>query len=254
MGLVPDEGDDHAVQIEEEEDQMEAELGERFLNAPPRQPPTLRCACCSAYLLVDIELSENLGRVKEMGVIDNPTTHVSDLLAIAFNDYPLLDVPSEEWQVEDQREPVSVDKEHEGQETMDSDFGDDVGVEAVAEVNRVDVVTGQRKVSVSLWDAPEGGALRGTNRPYHSKSLYMIVKKTWRKRLTAFTSTAKRYNHASPDILADWNRGLGAVIRLGPEVDADRGSRLDGRWFDSDAGYQRLRTPCVLDRLEMRVL
>ena len=37
---------------------------------------------------------------------------------------------------------------------------------------------------------------------YHSKSLYIIVKKTWRKRLTAFISTASRYNHASPDILA----------------------------------------------------
>ena len=29
----------------------------------------------------------------------------------------------------------------------------------------------------------------------------MMVKKTWRKRLTAFMITAKRYNHASPDIL-----------------------------------------------------
>lgn len=35
----------------------------------------------------------------------------------------------------------------------------------------------------------------------HSKSLYMIVKKTWRNRLTAFISTANRYNHASPDIV-----------------------------------------------------
>ena len=33
----------------------------------------------------------------------------------------------------------------------------------------------------------------------------MIVKKTWRNRLTAFISTAKRYNHASPDILADYS-------------------------------------------------
>lgn len=31
----------------------------------------------------------------------------------------------------------------------------------------------------------------------------MMVKKTWRKRLTALMSTAKRYNHASPDILTD---------------------------------------------------
>jgi hypothetical protein len=33
----------------------------------------------------------------------------------------------------------------------------------------------------------------------------MMVKKTWRKRLTALMMTAKRYNHASPDILATLN-------------------------------------------------
>lgn len=38
-------------------------------------------------------------------------------------------------------------------------------------------------------------------RTYHSKSLYMMVKKTWRKRLTAFISTASKYSHASPDII-----------------------------------------------------
>ena len=37
---------------------------------------------------------------------------------------------------------------------------------------------------------------------YHSKSLYMIVKKTWRKRLTAFISTANRYSQASPDMVS----------------------------------------------------
>lgn len=36
---------------------------------------------------------------------------------------------------------------------------------------------------------------------YHSRSLYIIVKKTCRKRLTAFISTASRYSHASPDII-----------------------------------------------------
>ena len=39
------------------------------------------------------------------------------------------------------------------------------------------------------------------NPTYHSKSLYMIVKKTCKKRLTAFMSTARRYSHASPDIM-----------------------------------------------------
>ena len=36
---------------------------------------------------------------------------------------------------------------------------------------------------------------------YHSRSLYMMVKKTWRNRFTALINTANRYNHASPDIL-----------------------------------------------------
>lgn len=36
---------------------------------------------------------------------------------------------------------------------------------------------------------------------YHSKSLYMMVKKTCKKRLTALMSTDKRYNQASPDIM-----------------------------------------------------
>ena len=37
---------------------------------------------------------------------------------------------------------------------------------------------------------------------YTSKSLYMMVKKTWRKRLTALSNTARRKSHASPVILA----------------------------------------------------
>ena len=53
----------------------------------------------------------------------------------------------------------------------------------------------------------EGGA-------YHSRSLYIIVKNTWRNRLTAFMSTANRYSHASPDIIvmaldAYYSRGIG---------------------------------------------
>ena len=31
VGLVPDQGDDHAVEVEEEQDQVEPELGEGFL-------------------------------------------------------------------------------------------------------------------------------------------------------------------------------------------------------------------------------
>jgi hypothetical protein len=86
---------------------------------------------------------------------------------------------------------------------MDSGFGNDVGVEAVTEVDGVDVVAGaklalgqQGAAASSICDDTVSGAT------HHSRSLYMIVKKTWRNRLTAFISTANRYNHASPVIVA----------------------------------------------------
>lgn len=53
----------------------------------------------------------------------------------------LLDVPAKKRQVENKRHPVSVDEEEEGQETMHSSLGDNVGVESVAEINGVNVVT-----------------------------------------------------------------------------------------------------------------
>lgn len=79
---------------------------------------------------------------------------------------------------------------------MNGSFRDDVGVEAVAEVNRIDIVTIEPSVSKK-----SARPLSPDFMTDHSRSLYMIVKKTWRKRLTAFISTASRYNHASPDIL-----------------------------------------------------
>ena len=66
----------------------------------------------------------------------------------------LLSVPCQEGQVQDQSHPVSVDKEEEGQESVDSGFGDDVGVEAVAQVDRVDVVAGAKLASIEQVDAP----------------------------------------------------------------------------------------------------
>jgi hypothetical protein len=50
---------------------------------------------------------------------------------------------------------------------------------------------------------------------YHSRSLYMMVKKTCRNRLTAFISTASRYSHASPDII-----GGGRPIRASFALDS----------------------------------
>lgn len=94
---------------------------------------------------------------------------------------------------------------------MHSSLGDDVGVESVAEVNRVDVVTANDAISFNsreiawLCRAFKSAKLpfrdQDERRTYHSKSLYMMVKKTCRNRLTALISTDNRYNQASPDII-----------------------------------------------------
>jgi hypothetical protein len=59
----------------------------------------------------------------------------------------LLDVESQERQVENQSNPVAIDEEQESKETMNSSFWDDVGVQAVAKVDGVDVVTAMGIVS-----------------------------------------------------------------------------------------------------------
>ena len=92
---------------------------------------------------------------------------------------------------------------------MNGSFRNDVRVEAVAEIDRVDVVTGSaggisRHQGLNKIHAFPKGTCKHTAccGTYHSRSLYMIVKKTWRKRLTAFIRTASRYSHASPVIVA----------------------------------------------------
>jgi hypothetical protein len=70
---------------------------------------------------------------------------------------------------------------------VDSGFGDDVGVETVAQVNGVDVVTAARNQLACVVQF----SCR-SDETYHSRSLYMIVKKTCRNRLTALMSTANR--------------------------------------------------------------
>lgn len=57
----------------------------------------------------------------------------------------LLGIECQQGQVQQDRKPVAIDYEQEGKEGMDGGFGDNVGVETVAEVNRVDVVTAGKK-------------------------------------------------------------------------------------------------------------
>lgn len=83
---------------------------------------------------------------------------------------------------------------------MNGGLGDDVGVQTVAKVDRVDVVTTQEKERQELAMIPRSTARKlgaqacwmQDNRTYHSRSLYMMVKKTWRNRLTALINTANR--------------------------------------------------------------
>ena len=53
----------------------------------------------------------------------------------------LVNIVRHEWQIEDKCYPVSVDEEQEGQETVNRSLWDDVCVQAVAEIDWIDVVT-----------------------------------------------------------------------------------------------------------------
>jgi hypothetical protein len=121
-GLVSDKSNNHAVEVEEEHDEVETQLEERLLFLVN----TALSHVYVAYLLMDVELAEDFSRIEEMSVVND-----------------LLDVPAKERQVENKRHPVAVDEEKEGQETMHSSLGDDVGVKSVAEINGVNVVTFQ---------------------------------------------------------------------------------------------------------------
>ena len=77
-----------------------------------------------------------------MLVFEDPISCVSHcfthfLLSISSS---LLSVPSNQWQVQEQRQPVAVDQEQYRQESVYTGFGHNVHVQAVAEVDRVDVV------------------------------------------------------------------------------------------------------------------
>ena len=80
---------------------------------------------------------------------------------------------------------------------MYGSFWYNVCIKAVAQIDRIDVITTLPDQRVVQNDST------ARVRTYHSKSLYIMVKKTCRKRLTALISTASRYSHASPDIIVD---------------------------------------------------
>ena len=73
VGLVADEGDDHAVQVEEEHQQVETQLDERFLARVSSghcrwKPEDAR----DSYLLMDVQLPEDFCRVEQVVLLENP--------------------------------------------------------------------------------------------------------------------------------------------------------------------------------------
>jgi len=115
VGLVTDESNDHAVEVEEEHEQVEAQFDEGFL-------------------LVHIKLPEDLRRIEEV---------------LVFKD--LLAIPCQQRQVQDESDPVSIDEKQDGQKRVHGSFGDDIRVEAVAEIDGINVVAFQ----VAVHDCEE---------------------------------------------------------------------------------------------------
>jgi hypothetical protein len=70
-----------------------------------------------------------------------PRHRDSDLEGMWSMGNVLLDVEYEQGQIEHERNPVPVDKEEEGQEAVDGSFRYNVCIEAVAEIDRINVVT-----------------------------------------------------------------------------------------------------------------
>lgn len=111
-----------------------------------------------------VQRPENLRCVKQMRVIVNPSKKKSRSSVSQSSSKPnyrnvssryhrvdqersiLLSVKDDQWQVQNQRHPVSINKEQRSQESVHSGFGDDVGIEAVAEIDGVDVVAFQIRV------------------------------------------------------------------------------------------------------------
>lgn len=77
----------------------------------------------------------------------------------------LLCIKRHKGEVQEESDPVSVYQEEERQESVDGGFGDDVGVQPVAEVDGVDVVTASIAVSaITAKQIPVGNCL-GASHP-----------------------------------------------------------------------------------------
>lgn len=159
-GIVADQGHNHAVQVEEEHDQVEDQFDVRFLGQKSqncvwsqktgRGNPShggihtflwtlslRKISVASSIYWFSRILSSCEKRGRSLGRAICPAGRREAGNAL------LLNVPCKERQVQDQRHPVSIDEEQQRQEAVDGSFGNDVCVEAITEIDRVDVVTGE---------------------------------------------------------------------------------------------------------------
>ena len=75
VALVADQGDNHAVEVEEEHQEVETQLDERFLGSD--RGSALRDSAREpnkTNLLVHVQLAENLGRVQQVLILVDPVT------------------------------------------------------------------------------------------------------------------------------------------------------------------------------------
>ena len=73
VALITDQGNNHAVEVEEEHEEVEAKLDEGFLNTISSQ--SLHCGLRLGNptdLLVHVQLAENLGRIQKVLVLVDP--------------------------------------------------------------------------------------------------------------------------------------------------------------------------------------
>lgn len=80
VALVADQRDDHAVEVEEEHQEVEAQFDERFLGSTHESASRGSAReFDKTNLLVHVQLAENLSRVQQVLVIVDPITPTSQV-------------------------------------------------------------------------------------------------------------------------------------------------------------------------------
>lgn len=112
--LIPNQSNNHAVEIEEEHDKVEAELDERFLVETQFSTKPARPDVACAYLLMHIQLAEDFSRIEQMLAVKDPAKSdwLVPALAVMCGSlwiYALLRIVGSKRQIEYYRQPVSID-------------------------------------------------------------------------------------------------------------------------------------------------